>query len=94
MYLDEKENEEQAKANQGLPLVPGDRILLCTDGLTDLVIDEEILEILDGDGSRIDHLQKMVDLANLRGGHDNITALLVESPGDELFDDPEPETEE
>jgi protein phosphatase len=92
LYLDEKENEEQAKANQGLPLVPGDKVILCTDGLTDLVADEEILEILDTEGSREDHLQKLVDLANLRGGHDNITTILLQAPGEELFDDPEPES--
>ena len=92
LYLDENENEEQAKANQGLPLVPGDKVILCTDGLTDLVADEEILEILDTEGSREDHLQKLVDLANLRGGHDNITTILLQAPGEELFDDPEPES--
>jgi protein phosphatase len=92
LYLDENENEEQAKANQGLPLVPGDKVILCTDGLTDLVADEEILEILDREGSREDHLQKLVDLANLRGGHDNITTILLQAPGEELFDDPEPES--
>ena len=93
LYLDENETEEQAKANQGLPLVPGDKIILCTDGLTDLVADEEILEIFDTVGSREDHLQKLVDLANLRGGHDNITIVLLQAPGEELFDDPDPEPE-
>ncbi len=93
LYLDEKENEEQAKANQGLPLLPGDKIILCTDGLTDLVADEEILEILGTEGSREDHLQKLVDLANLRGGHDNITIILLQTSGEELFDDLDPEPE-
>ncbi|MFV1948653.1 MAG: protein phosphatase 2C domain-containing protein [Anaerolineales bacterium] len=93
LYLDENENEEQAKANQGLPLVPGDKVMLCTDGLTDLVADEEILKILDSEGNREDHLQKLVDLANLRGGHDNITIVLLQAPDGELFDDPDPEPE-
>jgi serine/threonine protein phosphatase PrpC len=88
MYLEDKENEEQAKANQGLPLIPGDRVVICTDGLTDLVADEEILEILQSEGSREDHLQKMIDLSNLRGGHDNITAVMLQLPWEELFDDP------
>jgi protein phosphatase len=88
MYLADKENEEQAKANQGLPLIPGDRVVICTDGLTDLVADEEILEILQSEGSREDHLQKMIDLSNLRGGHDNITAVMLQLPWEELFDDP------
>jgi len=85
LYMDPEENQEQAKANQGLPLVPGDQILICTDGLTDLVADEEILEILVGEDSKDEQLQKLVDLANLRGGHDNITAVVLQVPGDELF---------
>jgi len=93
LYMDPDENQEQAKANQGLPLVPGDQILICTDGLTDLVVDEEILEILVGEESKDKQLQKLVDLANLRGGHDNITAVVLQSPGIELFDDQDLEEE-
>jgi serine/threonine protein phosphatase PrpC len=94
LYMDSEENQEQAKANQGLPLVPGDHILICTDGLTDLVADEEILEILVGEESKDEQLQKMVDLANLRGGHDNITAVVLQAPGVELFEEKDLEDEE
>ena len=94
LYLDLNENQEQAKANQGLPLVPGDQVLLCTDGLTDLVEDEEFHEILESGGSENERLGKLVDLANMRGGHDNITIVLLQSPGSELFDDDEEEVEE
>ncbi|MCJ7735598.1 MAG: protein phosphatase 2C domain-containing protein [Anaerolineales bacterium] len=87
LYMEEKENQEQAKANQGLPLVPEDQVMICTDGLTDLVTDEEILEILNSEGSREDQLQTMVNLANDRGGHDNITIVLLQSPGEELFEE-------
>jgi len=86
LYLADNENMEQAKANQGLPLLPMDQILLCSDGLSDLVADEEILDILQGGGTHDEQLQKLVDLANLRGGHDNITIVLLQSPGDELFE--------
>lgn len=85
LYLEPSENHEQAKANQGLPLIPEDRILICTDGLTDLLDDEEILEILENSESEDAHLQEMVDLANGRGGHDNITIVLLSVPGEELF---------
>jgi len=85
--MDPEENQEQAKANQGLPLVPRDQILICTDGLTDLVADEEILEILVGEESKDEQLQKLIDLANLRGGHDNITAVLLQAPGVDLFEE-------
>ena len=94
LYMDLNENQEQAKANQGLPLIPGDLLLLCTDGLTDLVADEEFLEILDSGGSEDERLGKLVDLANLRGGHDNITIILLQSPGTELFEEEEEEEEE
>ncbi len=89
LYLNPEENQEQAKANQGLPLVPGDQVMICTDGLTDLVADEEILEILDGEDNKEEQLQKLVDLANLRGGHDNITAIVLMDPGEELFEEDE-----
>ena len=94
LYMDSEENQEQAKANQGLPLVPGDQVLICTDGLTDLVDDEEILEIIVGEDSKDEQLQKLVDLANLRGGHDNITAIVLQAPGIELFEDLDLEDEE
>jgi protein phosphatase len=92
--MDINENQEQAKANQGLPLIPGDQLLLCTDGLTDLVTDDEFQEILESGGSEDDRLGKLVDLANLRGGHDNITIVLLQSPGDDLFVDDDYEEEE
>lgn len=87
LYLANNETLEQAKANQGLPLLPKDVILLCSDGLSDMLADEEILEILQGGGTHDEQLQKLVDLANLRGGHDNITVVLLQSPGEELFED-------
>jgi len=94
LYMNPEENQEQAKANQGLPIVPGDQILICTDGLTDLVADDEVLEILMGEESKDEQLQKMVDLANNRGGHDNITAVVLNAPGDELFEEVDLEDED
>lgn len=91
LYLDVEENQEQAKANQGLPLIPGDQVLLCCDGLTDLVADPEILEILKDNTESQEKLQKLVDLANLRGGYDNITAILLQAPVEELFSEIEDE---
>ena len=87
LYMADKENLEQAKANQGLPLLPQDQILICTDGLTDLVIDEEILDIVNRNDSKEEQLGKLVDLANLRGGHDNITIVLLTPPGEDLFEE-------
>lgn len=80
LYLDDGENPEQAKANQGLPLIGEDLILLCTDGLTDLVEDQEICTALSSMKNIQNALQYLVDLANERGGHDNITIAVLKIP--------------
>ncbi|HEU5076795.1 MAG TPA: protein phosphatase 2C domain-containing protein [Polyangiaceae bacterium] len=57
----------------------GDVFVLATDGLTDLVPDLEISSVVNnrlGEGLAA-ACQALVDLANLRGGHDNITVLLL-----------------
>jgi serine/threonine protein phosphatase PrpC len=54
-----------------------DRFLLCTDGLTDLVSDKEILEIVKN-GEDPEHLcRQLIVKANGMGGNDNVTASLV-----------------
>ena len=59
-------------------LEPGDRWLLCSDGLFGVVTDDRIQEILAG-GDPLEALcQRLVDEANEAGGPDNITALLLE----------------
>ena len=73
------ESDEQSKANQGMRLRPGDRVLLCSDGLTDLVDEEEILVTLNSN-SRDQAPHELVKLANQRGGHDNITVITLEIP--------------
>jgi protein phosphatase len=70
----------QSEANQGLQLLTGDMILLCSDGLSDLVNQEEIKEALKSQ-PREKALDSLIDLANQRGGHDNITAIVMEVPG-------------
>lgn len=79
MRLNSEESDEKAEANQGTRLQPGDRVLLCTDGLTDLVEEHEILEILNS-YDRDQALHELVNLANQRGGHDNITVINLEVP--------------
>ena len=60
-------------------LEPGDRLLLCSDGLTSLVADAELARVLAG--TSVERAaQELVRLANERGGYDNITALVVELP--------------
>ncbi len=57
--------------------LPGDVILMCSDGLTDMLSDEEIhLAIVQG-GELGEICSRLVNMANERGGLDNITAVLL-----------------
>jgi protein phosphatase len=61
-------------------LIPfnNDLFLICSDGLTDLVTDDEILEIILKSRHLFDQaVQNLIDKANVKGGKDNITAILV-----------------
>jgi len=77
------EGSRNAAANQGMVLEPGDYLLLCTDGLTDLVSDDEIQSTI-GRYSQEDALEHLTKLANSRGGHDNITIIGIQVPDDKL----------
>lgn len=58
----------------------GDVFILCSDGLSDLVNASEILDIA-GSRPAAQAAGQLVDLANARGGHDNITAMIVRMKG-------------
>jgi len=55
----------------------GDTILMCTDGLTNMLEDEEIRMILDGARDMVEQAQELVEAANERGGRDNISVVLI-----------------
>ena len=55
----------------------GDTYLLCSDGLTDLVRDEEIAAIVRNATSAAVASHRLTELAKARGGHDNITTVVV-----------------
>ena len=57
-------------------LLPEDRLLLCTNGLTDVVSDAEIADGLTLRRRPADDCQQLVNLAVLRGSHDDITAMV------------------
>ncbi|HSD50076.1 MAG TPA: Stp1/IreP family PP2C-type Ser/Thr phosphatase [Candidatus Methylomirabilis sp.] len=62
------------------PVLPGDILLLCSDGLSDLLEDEEILVIVRENADDLEKAcQALVDRANVKGGDDNITAMLVQA---------------
>jgi len=64
-----------------LEVVPGDIFLLCSDGLTGEVSDEQIESMLIADLPLEEHCARLVDAANQAGGHDNVTCLLVRVEG-------------
>lgn len=83
LMLSGDEDRQQAHDNQGLPLKAGDRLLMCTDGLTDMVWDDEILRLILTRNSLKSAAEDLVGLANERGGHDNITVILIGVPDKE-----------
>jgi protein phosphatase len=60
-----------------LRLADGDQLLLCTDGLTDLVGNEEIGLVLGGHAHPPEAARALVELALGRGGTDNVTVVLA-----------------
>jgi serine/threonine protein phosphatase PrpC len=74
------EGDQHAENNQGLQLQPSDILLLCSDGLTDLVWNDEILEVIRSKPNVKEASRALIELANSRGGHDNITVVLIAVP--------------
>ncbi len=68
-------------------LRPGDRVLLCSDGLTNLMENADILKIIKKHPPR-EACRKLIDLANKRGGDDNVTVVIASFE----TDDPSEET--
>lgn len=63
-------------------LRPGDRFLLCSDGLSDQVRDETIREVLEAHEDLQEACDIFVGLSNAAGGIDNVTVMLVEWTGE------------
>ena len=65
-------------------LKPGDTVLMCSDGLTNMIEDEEIKKIVLGQRDIVEKAEKLIDTANENGGKDNITVVLIEPFSDEV----------
>lgn len=63
---------------------PGDDILICTDGLTDMIEDEDIRLIVKGQRDIAEKAEKLIITANRNGGKDNITVVVIEPFSDEV----------
>jgi protein phosphatase len=65
--------------NQGFRLRPNDRLLLCSDGLSDVLNEEEILDLLGG--SEVEDAAKdLIEAVLEKGGQDNVTAVVLGVP--------------
>ena len=62
---------------------PGDRFLLCSDGLSGVVTDSEIGAVLLSESPE-SAVRMLVDLANQRGGPDNVTVMVTAIPGEPM----------
>jgi serine/threonine protein phosphatase PrpC len=58
---------------------PGDLFLMCSDGLSDMLDDDAIAQVLMGDGSLEQKTVQLIDAANANGGRDNISVLLAQA---------------
>jgi len=65
------------------PLLPNTVLLLCSDGLTDLVTKAEITTVLNQQETLQQKTQQLIDKANDKGGKDNITVVLIDYQNDE-----------
>ncbi|HJR86730.1 MAG TPA: PP2C family serine/threonine-protein phosphatase [Acidimicrobiia bacterium] len=59
-----------------LQLDPGDRLLICSDGLTNMIEDQAVASLL-GVGAPEEVAWNLIEAANRAGGHDNITVIVV-----------------
>lgn len=57
---------------------PGETILMCTDGLSNMLEDEEIRMIMEGQRDLVEKVEALIREANNRGGKDNISVVLIE----------------
>ncbi|MDD5948932.1 MAG: Stp1/IreP family PP2C-type Ser/Thr phosphatase [Lachnospiraceae bacterium] len=60
-----------------IEVVPGDRILLCSDGLSNMIEDEELRDIVASDRDIDEMVKYLIDKANYYGGYDNIAAVVI-----------------
>lgn len=65
---------------------PEDKLLLCSDGLSNKMKDNELLSFLTEEVSLEDKAKALVNLANERGGEDNITLVISDYPKEEAGD--------
>ena len=63
----------------------GDRLMMCSDGLTGMIRAEEIRQVLINQVDPLHACKELTDRANAAGGHDNITVIVADFEGDGLM---------
>jgi serine/threonine protein phosphatase PrpC len=77
-------NDEDFLEFAVFPLHPNSTLLLCSDGLCDMLKRSEMVSVLEKKITLDEKVQQLIDFANQKGGKDNITVVLVEYQSDEL----------
>ena len=75
-------------AATSIELCQNDSLLLCSDGLSGLVKNEEMKSIVQSSSDLASASKELIDLANQRGGHDNITVIITHF-SDKVFPSPD-----
>ena len=65
-------------------LQPGNKILMCSDGLTNMVEESAIRQIIESNESVEERAKRLVEAANDHGGKDNIAVILIEPDTNEV----------
>ncbi len=83
LVLKPGESTQESLANQGTKLRPGDTLLICSDGLTDMITDASVHESMHKHFFDLPTgAKELVDKANRAGGKDNITLVMIQVPTD------------
>lgn len=61
-----------------------DEILLCSDGLTNMVDDEDLRRIIKGQRDTVEKAERLIDAANRNGGKDNVTVVIIDPFSDDV----------
>jgi PPM family protein phosphatase len=82
LAMDQTQSRAEMLAGQGLRLRAGDTVLLCSDGLSDMINDDAIHDSLYNHYNNLDKAAaELVDKANAAGGKDNISMVIMQVPG-------------
>ncbi len=77
--IEENEMSIEPHISEEIDLLDGDRILICSDGLSDMVDDAKINEIIHGDLQINEICEELVCEALKNGGRDNISVIIIEA---------------